>query len=112
MSAGHTPAPWSVDVWDYPSATPPRRDLIVQTSQFWIAKVAWDEGMDNPYTIAEEEARANARLIAAAPELLAVLKMTSLDLHAADEQGQCLCSQCEFRRAAAMVIAKAEGREG
>lgn len=54
--------------------------------------------------------RANMTLCAAAPDMLAVLKKTSLDLHVADERGPCLCSQCEFRSRAQIAIAKAEGR--
>ena len=59
----------------------------------------WFQTLDHP----------DARLIAAAPDLLEALKLTPLDLHLADERGPCLCSQCAFRRAAAAAIAKAEG---
>ena len=69
----HSPGPWKTEIWKY-SGEKPHRDLIVQNDQFWLAKIAWDEGLDNPYTIREQEARANAALIAAAPELLAALK--------------------------------------
>ena len=62
----HTPGPWTVDIWDYPNATPPRKELIVTTPTRRIANLDWDEGKDNPYTIPQDEARANARLIAAA----------------------------------------------
>lgn len=41
------------------------------------------------------------------PDLLAALRLTPLELHAADEHGPCLCSQCEFRQSARQVIAKA-----
>lgn len=54
-----------------------------------------------------EEIQANARLIAAAPDLLEALNMTDLSLHIADERGPCLCSQCVFRKAAKVAIAKA-----
>ena len=47
---------------------------------------------------------ANARLIVAAPKLLEVLQMADLAEHKADVRGPCLCSQCEFRRAARAVI--------
>ena len=57
----------------------------------------------------EEHNKAIARLIAAAPDLLEALKMTSLDLHNEDYRGPCLCSECSFRKAAAIAIAKAEG---
>ena len=70
----HTPGPWKVEVWDYSHATRPRRELNVQTESNLIATVAWDEGKDNPYTIQHDEAMANARLIAAAPDMLAALR--------------------------------------
>lgn len=52
-------------------------------------------------------AEANARLIAAAPDMLAALQMTDLNLHPADNRGPCLCSQCAFRKAAKAAIAAA-----
>lgn len=69
----HSPGPWKTEIWKY-SGEKPHRDLIVQNNQFWLAKIAWDEGLDNPYTIREQEARANAALIAAAPEMLEALQ--------------------------------------
>lgn len=72
----HTQGPWKVEVWDYSHASPPRRELIVENGAMLLATVAWDEEKPNPYTVENETARANAALIAAAPELLAALKLS------------------------------------
>ena len=69
----YTKGPLNVSVWDYPRANPPRKELNIQTDQFLVARLAWDEGQDNPYTIPEAEARANAALFAAAPEMFEAL---------------------------------------
>lgn len=72
----HTPGPWAVDTWDYSQANPPKRELAVQTPTHRIAVVDWDAGKDNPYTIPDAEAKANARLIAAAPLIAEELVIT------------------------------------
>lgn len=64
----HTPGPWRVESADSNGAN------VVA-----IAQVAWcgtngRYGRDGSQTISAEEARANARLIAAAPKLLNALK--------------------------------------
>lgn len=69
----HTPAPWKVEVWDYSHATPPRKELNIESSTHLLATVQCDHGENNPYVIAKAEAHANARLMSAAPELLAAL---------------------------------------
>jgi hypothetical protein len=73
MTTKHTPGPWKDEVWDYPLANPPRKDLVVQSMAHPLAVVAWDEGKDNPYTIPLAEARANARLFAAASKMYELL---------------------------------------
>ena len=70
----HTPGPWTIEVWDYSHETPPRKELVIQTHSHRIAVLDWNGGQDNPYTIHEQEAKANARLIAKAPNLLKALK--------------------------------------
>ena len=71
--ATHSPGPWKVDIWGYSHATPPRKELCIQNKDLRLAVLDWDEGQDNPYTVAEQTAQANARLIAAAPDLLKAL---------------------------------------
>jgi ribosomal protein S18 acetylase RimI-like enzyme len=70
----HTPGPWTIEVWEYAMGNPPQRELAVQTESNRIAVIDWDQGQDNPYTIKDNEARSNALLIAAAPELLEAAK--------------------------------------
>lgn len=48
------------------------------------------------------------RLKAEKAELLGALRSAPLTDHPADERGKCLCSWCEFSRAARAAIAKAE----
>ena len=70
----HTPAPWRVEVWEYPTAKTPHNDLQICSKDQLICSLRWADGQDNPYTIPDGEARANARLMAAAPELLEALR--------------------------------------
>ena len=70
----YTPGPWRIAVWDYLKAEEPRKDLVIQNDTNRIAVLDWDEGKENPYTIPEPQAMANARLIAAAPRMLAAIK--------------------------------------
>ena len=69
-TTAHSGGPWRIDEWNYPTATPPRRDLVIVNEHYRLAVIDWDEGKPNPYTIPEHAARANAALMAAAPELL------------------------------------------
>ena len=65
----HTPGPWTIDVWKYSTANPPYKQLVILSKKMRLASIDWDEGKDNPYTIKEKEARANAELICAAPDM-------------------------------------------
>jgi hypothetical protein len=70
----HTPAPWRVEVWEYPTATKPHNDLQICSKDQLLCTLRWADGQDNPYTVQDGEARANAQLMAAAPELLEALR--------------------------------------
>ena len=63
MTTQHTPAPWSVEI-DHRSNTPELIRAYVDGEMYDLASVLCDE---------TGNATANARLIAAAPELLACL---------------------------------------
>ncbi len=103
----HTPGPWKHEIWDYPSATPPRKELEIVTDNDLLATIAWDEGRDNPYTIKHDEAFANARLIAAAPELLEALELL---MSARDDDGA-ICPSGIVVAQVKSAIAKARGKK-
>lgn len=48
-----TSGDWEIAVWNYDKATPPRKELIVQSSEVAIASFNWDEGRENPFTPTE-----------------------------------------------------------
>lgn len=73
MKAQHTPGPWKMEEWRYPTASPPRVELAIQNDRRRILVLDADESGDNPYIIPWDEAKANARLIAAAPDMLEAL---------------------------------------
>lgn len=72
-TAKHTQGQLKAEIWDYPLATPPRRDLVVVGEKYLLAVVAWDQKTPNPYTVPQEEAFANAHLFAAAPNMKTAL---------------------------------------
>ena len=69
MSAQHTPAPWSVEV-DHSSNSPEFIRTYVDGEMYDLASVLCDE---------TGNATANARLIAAAPDLLAAAQCALAD---------------------------------
>jgi len=77
MSA-HTPGPWKAEIWDYSHAVPPRKELNIQNDANLIATLQCDFSGENPYTIPQGEAQANADFIVRAcnnhDELLSALK--------------------------------------
>ena len=94
----HTPGPWVVagHPWNIKSVEPER---LVCSAQFYGA-------LPEPRERAEVEA--NARLIAAAPELLAACKeVVRLNDAGVDYTG-CMESQPDWLKAARAAIAKAE----
>ena len=94
----HTPAPWQIQFWN-DSARPSRRDTpVITTGKDAIGELfnLWDEDGEDR----EAERLANARLIAAAPEMLAALQSLTHPM-ASDEDLQ----------NALAVISKAKGGE-
>jgi len=87
----HTPGPWTFGHWGDDFWVSPDSSGLTQK----VARVTWGMGEER------EEGRENARLVAAAPELLAALKGV---LRVADRKTD------EFDAARA-AIAKAEGAE-
>ena len=110
MSAQYTPPPWEIAKGYIPGFNGLHVGIVkashaVGSTDEAICVIAPMVHM----TVADDT---NALLLHAAPEMYEALKMTDLGLHEGDYRGPCLCSQCSFRKAAAIAIAKAEGREG
>lgn len=118
--ADHTPGPWEIidDLRVFPSA---RGALIAECHVPLINDPETDEEWESPEVkAAHETAYANARLIASAPDLLAVLKRVLGNTERAEDEcrldgfGYCYTHTSAFpclveqMRAA---IAKAEGRD-
>lgn len=106
----YTKGPWRVNIWDYPNANPPRKDLVIENSTNRIAVLDWDQGLDNPYTIKNDEAQANARLISSVPDMYEALRnlvdcagLTWLDGYKSELDA--------VMRAAHNALNKAEGRQ-
>ncbi len=107
MSTQHTPGPWkavrNASFWEV--VTPPPGQTLDQANEYSPSLAyVWGEG--------EEQAEANARLIAAVLDLLEVARSAaSMNLHIVPGRRteQCTCSQCDMVRSARAAIAKAEG---
>jgi hypothetical protein len=106
----HTPAPWQIQFWN-DSSRPSRRDTpVITTGKDAIAELfnlLDEEGEDR-----DAERLANARLIAAAPEMLAALKSLAIGLSPASVEMQRenlanLCRVC--REIVKSTISKAKG---
>jgi len=103
----HTPGPWIVEDWKYTdSRSAWRRDGVptIVGANDAIAEV-FNLYRPNAEDDAENEAMANARLIAAAPEMLAALEELCADKYLADP------INADRMANAIAVIAKAKGGE-
>lgn len=77
MKASHTPGPWNAVKWEYPTRETGRKvEHVVVSPALLVATLNHgDEGDDVvDFVQTYEEGAANARLIAAAPDLLAALE--------------------------------------
>jgi len=116
--AEHTAGPWEADNRDSGEYTSPRRAIYYQAnyqktsnSKYHIADVLYPTSASD--TVGANERDANARLIAAAPELLAALKrlkdqMTNL-LLICEPPARFAESFNSGQKQARTAIAKAEG---
>ncbi len=84
----HTPGPWKVD----------EDDDVVSATGLWVAFAYGDS---------EEEAKHNARLIAAAPDLLAALRSMAAQHRCGC--GHPACNRCEDDRMCSTAIERATG---
>ena len=108
----HTPGPWSCGKQDRPIGYFP---IYARTGATKLSRIATTDAREVGFGICEEEHRANARLIAAAPELArcleAMLKITCGSCEGGD--GRCVTADgfdaCLLAREAKAVLAKAKG---
>lgn len=106
--AKHTPGPWGVRKWHNPMRITGNVHKVTDSEGYPCAFVpAWDAPLEGQID-GTEEAKANARLIAAAPYLLEALeRCLNFIENTEGEMGETL-SCGEYARAA---IAKAKGEE-
>jgi hypothetical protein len=118
MQAKHTPGPWNVDIvvrpdWD----SDPLGQYEVQPAAEKLTVRYWDAADESPELDAvHAENQANARLIAAAPELLQALTEIVAEWDRTCEEYTAEHPMCFLRDTAGMLwardaIAKAEGSE-
>jgi hypothetical protein len=104
----HTPGPWLRES----EINSEGSDWILVTKDY--AEIV-DLRLDDGLVVSEQEQEANARLIAAAPELLAALRFVLPTLENAARHGTIDADgvnlELEAAREVAEAIAKAEGRE-
>jgi len=113
MSAQHTPGPWRYEAAGEQRAdNDMRHGVVAECNDLWVA-ACYRSGTSAPNeksSQAEAEAEANARLIAAAPDLLAASQqaMLAFTFNGKTAQGRAL-HQDALRKIRA-AIARAEGR--
>ena len=107
-----TEGTWKVETWDYPHATPPRQDLQIVSPSLLLATVQCDFVGDNTYVVPRADAEDNARLFAAAKDLLSAVTelLGDLDEFVCVECGQGRVSSATFARAR-QALAKAKGEQ-
>ena len=104
MNTERTPGPWRVE-FNYEG-----QHRYCPFIQVGPARISFTQGYELATDAARKaEAEANARLIAAAPDLLEALEMGPSILHELPDGKECSCSQCHFVRAKRAAIAKATG---
>lgn len=99
----HTPGPWAIRTESMAGDILNNHAAIDAPTHYCFAQVVWKM----EYQSSSPEREANARLIAAAPEMLEALKAMLPENNVADEHCRPDFTTCEKARAA---IAKAEGR--
>ena len=63
-----------LETWDYPTATPPRQELVLIDNETLVARIDCDFVGDNPYILTKDQAFKYGALFAAAPDLLEALQ--------------------------------------
>lgn len=101
MTTTHTPGPWSAD-WGYIVAP----DVTGKHVDLYVATIAEED--EDGRVVPEHERDANARLIAAAPDLLAALR-EAFNAFAFDDEGPVWADSTIAKARAA--IARATGAD-
>jgi hypothetical protein len=114
VAATHTPGPWKADRWDIGTGEAKRPQIVVQSATDCVAYIQTLWVPD----VRHAEEMANARLIAAAPEMLEALKLLATTYasigHLIGTVGEATPAEVmacmgECTRAAEKAIAKATG---
>lgn len=103
QAVAFTPGPWNINWGDGNVVTKVFADGVI------IGTVAGDAARDDKGTFSDPKTRANARLIAAAPELLAALQDILHVLSPHMHPGDPLRAYAETERKARAALAKATG---
>ena len=108
--AKHSPAPWKAEEWMIGQGQEPRTEMVLHNNVHQIGKLTWSDAADKPWDISKGEQQANARLIAAAPELLQACREALADLegYLAEWETDPAMETVQELRA---VIAKATGQD-
>jgi hypothetical protein len=101
-STQHTPGPWKL--WD---DQPSEWTVRASAGPEYLSGVVATVRVDWIYEHQREQQRANARLIAAAPEMLEALRLVTSTLNARD--GHTLAEKLYATKVGRAAIAKAEG---
>ncbi len=108
MGTQHTPGPWVVN--GDPAKLSEYAICAESRGKGYGSSVAVATQRDGRNPISREEAMANARLIAAAPEMLDVVRsVAATGFHVIPGRDECVCTHCELVREARAAIAKATG---
>lgn len=108
MGAQHTPGPWRLDDYNTIRADRPNDDDAVPIATWTCSPLGLDHAGSCTRPVIWDEAVANARLIAAAPDLLEALELlcAKFDIFEGEPFHNCSDSPWAIARAA---IAKAKG---
>ena len=99
----HTNAPWMIEGDQIRTAINSGVKHIAMVNYF-------NCGSGDPRTITDEEHKANARLIAAAPEMLEVLRWLDAEMDCRDDEfGGCLFSRSDFEKVRHAIKLAMEG---
>jgi len=115
MSAQHTPGPWHTSLLYYSDIPENGRVVIcaapksIQYAHTKVGEAAFSPERSDYYVGNRDEAEANARLMAAAPELLEALQSIVASLAEHDDEG--MIEHAEQMIAARTAIAAATGEK-